>query len=157
MKLSEIKKHLSTLETVNFSLPNGEMVPEHFHVTEVGVIDKHFIDCGGTERREKVVSFQLWNADDTDHRLTPSKLLHIIALSEKALLINDNEVEVEYQSATIGKYGLEFNNGRFVLTSKQTDCLAKDNCGLPEQKKKVSLAELSDKNESCCAPGSKCC
>jgi len=35
MKLSDIKKHLSTAEAVNFQLENGTSVPEHFHVTEV--------------------------------------------------------------------------------------------------------------------------
>ena len=62
MKLSEIKKHLSTATAVNFLLENGTAVPEHFHVTEVGVITKNFIDCGGTVRNEKVANFQLWNA-----------------------------------------------------------------------------------------------
>ncbi|MFN3590302.1 MAG: DUF6428 family protein, partial [Spirosomataceae bacterium] len=59
MKLSEIKAHLSTLENVEFQLPSGTFVPEHFHVTEVGLVTKHFIDCGGTERIERVVNFQL--------------------------------------------------------------------------------------------------
>ena len=157
MKLSEIKKQLNGLESVNFQLANGTMVPEHFHVTEVGIINKNFIDCGGTLRQEKVISFQLWNANDTDHRLKPQKLLNIIALSEKVLSIEDAEVEVEYQSDTIGKYGLEFNQGNFILTNKQTDCLAKDNCGVPADKKKVSLAELQNTKQGCCEPGSKCC
>ena len=78
MKLSEIKKHLSTTEKVNFELQNGTLVPEHFHVTEVGLVTKHFIDCGGTIRNEKVVNFQLWDANDFDHRLKPEKLLNII-------------------------------------------------------------------------------
>jgi hypothetical protein len=47
MKLSEIKKKLDTLENVTFQLPDGTTVPEHFHVTEVGLITKNFIDCGG--------------------------------------------------------------------------------------------------------------
>lgn len=51
MKLSEIKQILETAETVNFKLEIGSFVPEHFHVTEVGVISKHFIDCGGTVRK----------------------------------------------------------------------------------------------------------
>ncbi len=59
MKLSEIKKHLSTAEAVNFELQNGTLVPEHFHVTEVGIVKKHFIDCGVTVRSEKVANFQL--------------------------------------------------------------------------------------------------
>src|SRR3990167_9070865 len=64
MKLSEIKAILPTLETVAFQTPDGSFVPEHFHVTEVGSIQKHFIDCGGTIRKEQVVNFQLWNAND---------------------------------------------------------------------------------------------
>src|SRR6478672_7502320 len=123
MKLSQIKQHLSTAEAVNFELENGTQVPEHFHVTEVGVITKHFIDCGGTVRNEKMANFQLWNANDTEHRLKPKKLLDIIAISEKVLGMEDLEIEVEYQSDTIGKYGLAFTNGIFVLTTKQTDCL----------------------------------
>ncbi len=157
MKLSEIKNHLSTAHAVNFQLPNGQFVPEHFHVTEVGMITKNFIDCGGTVRAEKVVNFQLWNANDTEHRLKPQKLINIIALSEKVLGIEDLEIEVEYQSDTIGKYGLEFDGKNFLLTSKQTDCLASDSCGIPADKKKVTLSALQASNESCCAPGSKCC
>ena len=124
-------------------------------MTEVGVITKHFIDCGGTVRNEKVANFQLWNANDTDHRLKPKKLLDIIALSEKVLGMEDSEIEVEYQSDTIGKYGLKFHNGNFILTTKQTDCLAKDNCGIPADKQKVKLGDLQNENQPCCAPG--CC
>ncbi|MES2512872.1 MAG: DUF6428 family protein [Bacteroidota bacterium] len=158
MKLSEIKKHLETATAVNFQLPDGALVPEHFHVTEVGIITKNFIDCGGRVRAEKVANFQLWNANDTEHRLKPGKLTSIIALSEKVLGMEDLEVEVEYQSDTIGKYGIDYNGENFMLTAKQTDCLAKDNCGVPENKEKVSLATLGEeKAEACCTPGGKCC
>jgi len=156
MKLSEIKSTLKTLETIAFQLPNGTLVPNHFHVTEVGKITKNFIDCGGTVRSENVANFQLWEADDYDHRLHPEKLLSIIELSEKVLNIEDLEIEVEYQSDTIGKYGLDFDGKNFLLTSKLTDCLAKDKCGIPEQKPKVKLSELSQEG-SCCGPDSGCC
>lgn len=157
MKLSEVKLALQKLETIGFELPNGVLVPNHFHVTEVGKITKNFIDCGGTVRNEEVVNFQLWNANDYDHRLHPEKLLDIIALSEKVLNIEDLEIEVEYQADTIGKFGLDFDGKNFLLTTKQTDCLAKDNCGIPEEKTKVKLADLSSSNSSCCSPSSGCC
>jgi hypothetical protein len=157
MKLSEIKKHLETAEAVNFQLQDGTFVPEHFHVTEVGVITKHFIDCGGTVRNEKVANFQLWDANDYEHRLKPQKLLNIIGLSEKVLGMEDLEIEVEYQSDTIGKYDLEFNGENFVLMTKQTACLAKEKCGVPPQKQKVQLKSLAVANESCCTPGGGCC
>lgn len=155
MKLSEIKKKLNQLETISFQLPDGTLVPNHFHVTEGGKITKHFIDCGGTVRNEEVVNFQLWNANDYDHRLHPNKLLDIIELSEKVLGIEDLEIEVEYQGDTIGKFGLEFDGKHFLLTNKQTDCLAKDKCGIPVEKPKLKLSELQSKNT--CVPGSGCC
>ncbi|MES2554594.1 MAG: DUF6428 family protein [Bacteroidota bacterium] len=157
MKLSEIKTLLPTLENVEFQTPDGSFVPEHFHVTEVGNIQKHFIDCGGTIRKETVVNFQLWNANDYDHRLKPGKLLKIIELSEEKLGIEDNEIEVEYQGETIGKYNLDFNGKHFVLSPKQTACLASDSCGIPAEKTKIQLSELSVNEGASCAPGSGCC
>tara|TARA_R110002020_G_scaffold271085_2_gene486341 strand:- start:733 stop:1200 length:468 start_codon:yes stop_codon:yes gene_type:complete len=155
MKLSQIKEHLTQLDKIAFQLPNGELVPNHFHVTEVGKINKKFIDCGGTLRNEEVVNFQLWNAEDYDHRLHPEKLLNIIELSERVLEIGDLEIEVEYQAETIGKFGLDFDGTHFLLTTKQTDCLAKDQCGIPAEKPKKKLAEIQTANS--CAPGSGCC
>lgn len=157
MKLSKIKEILPSLENVEFQLENGNFVPEHFHVTEVGQITKNFIDCGGVIRTEKVVNFQLWNADDSEHRLKPIKLLHIINLSEEKLGIEDLEIEVEYQSQTIGKYDLEFNGSHFVLVNKTTACLAQDACGIPSEKQKKNLSELTSDSGNSCEPGSGCC
>lgn len=158
MNISNFKRALSNSKELKFQLPNGELVPRHFHVTEVGQVEKRFIDCGGVLRNEKVVSFQLWEANDYDHRLHPEKLVDIIELAENKLGIEDLEIEVEYQGSTIGKYGLEGENGVFLLTSKQTDCLAKDNCGIPTEKLKVSLTDLTSKDSSnTCTPGGGCC
>ncbi len=156
MKLSDVKQILPTLENVEFQLENGTFVPEHFHVTEVGMITKNFIDCGGVIRSEKVVNFQLWNADDFEHRLKPNKLLNIIQLSEDKLGIEDVEIEVEYQNETIGKYDLDFNGKTFVLKNKTTACLAQDACGIPSVKQKKNLVDLNV-NQSCCTPNSGCC
>lgn len=154
MKLSEVKKQLAGMDAVKFRLADGTYVPAHFHVTEIGQITKNFIDCGGTVRRENLVSFQLWTSDDTDHRLYAQKLLTIIALSEKALGIEDLEVEVEYQSGTIGKYSLEHNGQDFLLLNKKTTCLASDTCGVKVEKEKTALpAEVA---KSCCTPGGGC-
>lgn len=150
MKLSEIKEHLKTASAVNFMLPDGTFVPSHFHVTEIGQITKNFIDCGGTIRNEKVVNFQLWEDGDFDHRIAPQKLLSIIDLSEKALGLEDGEIEVEYQTNTIGKYGLFYNGKIFQLVNKKTACLASDKCGTSSQ-----LAEVE--NQNTCKPGGGCC
>lgn len=156
MLLSELKTKLNNLNTIAFKLPDGNLVPSHFHVTEVGKISKHFIDCGGVLRQEKKVNFQLWEANDYDHRLHPNKLLSIVELAQNKLNIDDLEIEVEYQGDTIGKYGLDFDGIDFLLTSKQTDCLAKDNCGIPQEKLRRNLDEIKNKEEAC-NPASGCC
>ena len=112
MKLSEVRNHLSKLSHIRFELENGELVPQHFHVTEVGQINKKFIDCGGTLRDEIKINFQLWQAEDYDHRLSAEKLNNIIQLSIEKLNLADAEIEVEYQRETIGKYALSFKDDK---------------------------------------------
>ena len=153
MKISEMKQSLTSLEKVSFRLPNGDYLPPHFHVTEVGLVTKHFIDCGGIERRETVANFQLWEAGDYDHRLAPQKFLGILNLAARILGPEDLSIEVEYQQATIGKFGLAFDGTDFVLTPKQTACLAQDACGIPD----AAAFALPQLQTACCAPGGGCC
>ena len=156
MKLSAFKNILGTLDALTFKLPDGRSVPAHYHVTEVGHSHKRFIDCGGTVRSEEVVVFQLWYADDKDHRLAPQKLLNIISLSEERLGIGDNEIEVEYQGVTVGKYGLAFDGEAFVLTTKLTACLALDQCGISGNETFVDL-NIASVPATGCTPGGGCC
>jgi len=154
MNIKEFKHTLSNLCELTFVLPNGSHVAPHFHLTEVGEITKNYVDCGGTIRNEKVANFQLWAADDYDHRLEPEKVIEIISMAEKQLGLENLEVEVEYQSETIGKYGMEFDGKRFLLTATQTDCLAKEKCGIPEAQP-VNLVPAQ--NSSGCSSDSGCC
>lgn len=157
MKISEFKKHLKDAGELNFVLPNNHSVEPHFHITEAGLVSKHFIDCGATIRLEKVINFQMWVAEDTEHRLAPKKLLSIIEVAEPLFGSDDLEIEMEYQMDTIGKFGVEYVDGVFRLTNKYTDCLAKDKCGIPEAKPKLQMADLTNSSNACCAPGSGCC
>ncbi|OWP62219.1 hypothetical protein CDA63_15500 [Hymenobacter amundsenii] len=153
MNISEMKQALTGLSAVSFRLPTGEQLPPHFHVTEVGLVSKHFVDCGGVERRETVANFQLWEAGDYDHRLAPQKFLHILNLSDKILGSEDLAIEVEYQQATIGKFGLTFDGTDFLLTAKQTACLAQDACGIPDAQQ-IALPQLQ---MAACTPSGGCC
>ena len=148
MTLYQLKEQLQQQTALAFELPNGSLVPNHFHVTEVGKVTKHFIDCGGMIRKEEVVNLQLWEANDYDHRLRPEKMLQILTLSEKAFNLQDLEIEVEYQGSTIQKFGLDLKGNNFLLTQKQTACLAQDACGVSEAKVEAANS---------CAPGSGCC
>ena len=154
MKLSEFKSALHQMDGVHFNLPTGKKVPSHFHVTELGSSTKHFIDCGGTERLERKATFQLWTSIDLHHRLKADKLVNIIDMAAPLFKGEDPEVELEYQQETIGRFGLELKNDALQMTALQTDCLAKENCGIPVEKVKKAMSELT---ESCCTPGGGCC
>ena len=156
MKLSEFKSILLEMNNISFKLPDGELIPSHFHVTEIGLLSKTYIDCGGKLREDKSINIQLWYSTDLDHRLKANKLLNIIEQSERLIDLDDHEIEVEYQQETIAKFGLIFNENQFELTTKQTACLAEDLCGIPISKPKMNLKELST-SSSCCPPGGNCC
>lgn len=156
MKLSTFKSALQNGQQLNFELADGTFVPAHYHITEIGSVQKNFIDCGGTVRSERKISFQLWFSNDLDHRLTSGKLQKIIAIGEEKIGLADLEIEVEYQNGTIGKFGLELKNEHFALTNLQTACLAEENCGIPAQKPKLRMAEIQTTNSGC-TPGGGCC
>ncbi len=156
MKLSQFKNHLNQLAVINFSLPNGATIPAHFHITEAGLNTKHFIDCGGTIRTEQVINLQIWVADDTNHRLMPEKLKKILAIAENHFGSKDLDIEVEYQTETLGRYGLDYASDGFKLTTKNTACLAQDQCGI-EDKNANLLHDVAASETVSCTPGGKCC
>ena len=152
MKLSQFKTQLENLEKLDFYLENGTKIPSHFHITEIGITTKHFTDCGNTFRISKKATFQLWSSTDIDHRLNPKKVIAIID-STSHLFDEDLDIEIEFQQETVGKFALNFENDKFVLTNTFTDCLAKESCGFPIEKIKKSINELV----SNCTPNSGCC
>ena len=153
MLITAFKQTLRELDTLKFQLPNGEFVPAHFHITEVGNITRNFIDCGGVQRQENKLNLQLWVASDTDHRLKTTNLLNILQLAEKQLGNSNGEVEVEYQQSTIGRYKLAFDGAVFQLINTQTACLAPNQCGIPQEKPRVRVTASG----LSCNPNSGCC
>lgn len=137
MNLSTLKQHLTAQpkQAVGFVFDDGELIPGHFHVTEVGHVAKRFVDCGGTVRNVETVQLQIWVGNDADHRLTAGKLASIIELAKPLLPATDLEVEIEYEGCVISQYTIEraLNTGEkvlFQLADKHTDCLAKEACGI---------------------------
>jgi hypothetical protein len=145
MQLSQL---ISALEqqpesAIRIRLPDGSFVPDHFHITEVGRIQKDFIDCGGTVRSQTTCLLQVWVAHDLDHRLQSTKLASILRLSVPLFQTLDLSVEIEYEQQVISQYQLQqvepLSTGIcFQLGSKHTACLAPDRCGVGES--------------SCCSP-----
>lgn len=167
MKIQDFLQTLASISELRWALPDGSLVPAHAHVTEVALMTRRFVDCGGTHRMERRIQLQLWVANDVDHRLEPTKLLRIIRETEAWMEWDNHEVEIEYQGKTIERYGVEIMEGVLALQPLQTNCLAQDRCGLP------MLEETSNSTRTVeetipqpksqapvvgrCKPGSGCC
>ena len=137
MKLSELRVFLAQAPDagLHLMLPGGEFVPAHFHVTEVGRVQKDFIDCGGTMRSAVTCLLQVWTAQDVDHRLTTSRLDAILKLAAPLLKSEELPVEVEYERDAVSQFpvgGAEITPAGVLLHlgTKHTECLAPDRCGV---------------------------
>jgi hypothetical protein len=138
MNITELKKvlELHSDKGLKFILPNKDAIPAHFHITEVGHVQKDFIDCGGTRRTSSSCVLQAWVATNhEEHALSAGKLASILNLAGKILTSDELQVEVEFEAPYISQFPIETaeTDGdavTFHLTTKHTDCLAKEQCGL---------------------------
>ena len=120
-------------ESVAIRLPDGTHVPAHFHVTEVGHVQKRFVDCGGTLRSATSCVLQVWVANDTEHRLNTTTLSKIL---DKGLGLFDHRdvpLEIEYEQGVVSQYPVGTIHSEptglvLDLTHKHTACLAPDKC-----------------------------
>jgi hypothetical protein len=126
---------------MHFVLPDGDLVPLHAHVTEIGRVDKNFIDCGGKARSWSNCTLQVWVAEnDEEHRFAPGKLAKVVDMAMPIFRGDDLDVEVEYEDCSgLSQYPvLEAQVSdealKFRLGAKHTDCLAKEACGLEPAK-----------------------
>ncbi len=145
-------------------LPDGESVPPHFHVTEVGRVRKDFIDCGGTVRGSTHCQLQLLVASDVDHRLRAGKLAKILEMSQPLLKGEALPLVVEHEDGrTIAFPVTEIaeSDGRivFTLALPHPACLAADKCGLAFEESGVSdlVFRPAPATSGCCTPGGGCC
>ncbi|MBA3608801.1 MAG: hypothetical protein H0W43_09905 [Chthoniobacterales bacterium] len=138
MKLHELKSVLRQHPNSRprFILPDGDAIPAHFHITEVGHVAKRFIDCGGTLHDTKdTCLLQTYVADDVDHRLDAETFAKILDLGKAVLPGEDLDVEVEYDCCVTAQYQVADAhvagpNLDLQLGEKHTDCLAKEKCGI---------------------------
>lgn len=138
MTLTELKSLLAAHADRHFriTLPKGEAVPLSFHVTEVGRVQKTFLDCGGTRRETTTCQLQIWVGPDHDHRLETGKMAAILRKAESLLPDDSIPVEIEYEDRVISQYMLSSHEVTaeavvLHLAHKHTECLAPELCGLP--------------------------
>ncbi|HEY2124273.1 MAG TPA: DUF6428 family protein [Chthoniobacterales bacterium] len=119
-----------------FVLPDGALIPAHYHITEVGHLTRRFIDCGGAiHETAHACLLQAHVADDVEHRLDAATFAKILDLGKKVLPHGNIDVEVEYEDDGVSQYPIEGAEltGDFLelrLRGKHTDCLAKEKCGI---------------------------
>jgi len=138
MKLKDLKATLALHPEAlpRFTLPDGDQIPAHFHITEVGHVAKRFIDCGGTlHNTTDTCLLQTYVADDVAHRLNAGTFAKILQLGDQVLPHDDLNVEVEYDCCVTAQYPVlaAVFAGDYVeieLGEKHTDCLAKAKCGI---------------------------
>ena len=162
MTLSQFAELLQTHPDKQFhlALPDNAAVPVSFHITEVGHVAKTFIDCGGKLHTAETCQLQAWLGDDTDHRLLAGKMAAVLGLAAaKGVLPAGKEldVEIEYEGAAaalsqypVAGYQITEDAVTLHLTTKHTDCLAKDIC-LP------TLTMAAGADASCGCGPSGCC
>jgi hypothetical protein len=136
---------------VRFELPTATLLSPHVHVTEVARIDKKFVDCGGTLRTDSSCRLQIYQADDTEHRITAAKFAQILAKGAGVLGSAPLPVEVEAECPYLSVFPviatrLEEKQVVLSLGVRHTACLAEDVC-----------FPANPQNKSACSPGSGCC
>ena len=159
MTLHELKTLLADHGGRHFRirLPDGSAVPLSFHVTEVGRVQKTFLDCGGTLRETVACQLQIWVGEDYDHRIETQKMAAILGKAQAYLPDESVPVEIEYEDRVISQYtisGHEVSNDAVVLAlaHKHTECLAPELCGLPS----ISRLSALGTTNPCCRPGGCC-
>jgi hypothetical protein len=170
-----VEQFLSFLEAnpqqhLRIVLPKGEAVAAHFHITEVGHVTKHFMDCGGTRRKTESCLLQTWVYSDVDHRLETSKLTNILRIAGDVLPSLDLPVEIEHEAGVVSQYPvISANSDGQTLTLitglKHTACLAMDLCCAPAAIATPAFTDVvtatADKPRikagTSCSPDTGCC
>lgn len=151
MKLRDLQdvleKHPSTFP--RFVLPDDDSIPAHAHISEVGHVVRHFIDCGGITGKEEKVLLQTHIGDDTDHRLRSNRLAEILRLGNRVLPSADLDVDVEYDCCVVAQYPvaeakLEGQHLNLILNPGRTRCRARER-------------RQSKTADDCCASSATCC
>jgi Family of unknown function (DUF6428) len=158
MKLFELKSLLSEHADRVFQivLPDRSVIPLSFHVTEIGLLHKTFLDCGGKLRETYTCQLQIWVGEDFQHRIETAKFAAI--LDKAAAILPDDQVpvEIEYEDGLLSQYtiaGYELGESIVLkLAHKHTECLAPELCGLPSVNRLPALAL----NSSRCGPAGCC-
>lgn len=132
MKLHELKDALRNNPDLlpRFVLPDGDLIPAHAHLTEVGYSAKHSIDCGGVIGHHETVVLQMHVGTDLEHRLTSDRFARILDSSSRVVPHDNLEVEVEHDCCVVARYPVKkiapgWESVDVMLAKNKTQCLAR--------------------------------
>jgi hypothetical protein len=157
--LSLLKQHQD--KSLLFEYTKGKLVGANYHITEVKNITIDSVDCGAGTDFWKETIVQLWESPkekDKTEFMSAYKALGILNKVDRMKPMDRKaEIKFEYSNADfhtaqlfVDDFSLDNNSLVMKLSVEKTDCKAKETCGVVE-------AEVSEKEESCCTPGSGCC
>jgi hypothetical protein len=114
-----------------FVLPNGDYIPAHAHVTEVGHEIRTFIDCGGLVGKEEKIVLQTHVGNDTEHRLRSDRFAKILQLGSRVIPRADLDVDVEYDCCVVAQYPIaearpDGQHLNLILRRGRTQCRARE-------------------------------
>lgn len=132
-----------------FILPNGDFIPEHAHITEVGHVVRNFVDCGGVTGREERIVLQTHVGNDTGHRLRSDRFAKILRLGNRVIPSADLDVDVEYDCCVVAQYPIiearpEGDHLNLFLQRGRTQCRARKR-------------RDSETAARCCVTSTACC
>lgn len=156
--LSLLKEHPN--KSLLFEYKEGHFVGANYHITEIKNITVDSVDCGAKTDFWKETIIQLWESPVEIGKREYMSTSKALAILERVDAIKpmqkDVEVKFEYSNtdfhtAQLFVNAFELNTDQIVikLGVKQTDCKAKDECGVP--------VDSVMQEENSCAPGSGCC
>lgn len=133
MTLVDLRNVLQTNSKrfLRFVLPDGDYIPAHAHVTEVGHVVRTFIDCGGLTGKEEKLMLQTHVGRDTDHRLRSDRLAKILDLGNRVIPSAELAVDVEYDCCVVAQYPIaearaEGDHLSLILQRGRTQCRARE-------------------------------
>ncbi len=118
---------------IDVYLPDGYLIPAHYHLTDVGCVNRYFIDCGGHTREENYIQIQLWLGKDINHRLRATTFLKILEQSQSILnklaTLEQSNIHLEYRKDIVTQYpitDIKSINNKIIINTETltTQCLA---------------------------------
>jgi hypothetical protein len=151
MTLDDLQNALEANPTLfpRFVLPDGDYIPAHAHVTEVGHVVRNFIDCGGLIGSEEKIVLQTHVGDDTDHRLRSDRFAKILQLGTRVIPSADLHVDVEYDCCVVAQYPIaeakpDGEHLNLILRRGRTQCRAR------ERRESQTAADCCTMSAACC-------